>query len=60
MIDNTYISLDVLAIRLGLPLSFLREQVQRGTIPFLRINRWLRFDEAAVRVALLRLQEAKQ
>ena len=55
-VENEYISLDVLAIRLRLPRSFLRRQVALGTIPCIRLpgKGRLRFDEEAVRNALRR------
>ena len=52
MEPTTYMSLDALAARLGLPRNFLREQVRRGTIPHLRVGGRLRFEESAVRDAL--------
>jgi len=54
-----YVSLDVLSKRLRLPRRFLREQVEAGTIPYLRIGGRLRFEEAAVAEALRRQAEAK-
>jgi excisionase family DNA binding protein len=48
----TYISLDALAAALALPRRFLRQEVERGAIPCLRIGGWLRFEEAEVRKAL--------
>jgi excisionase family DNA binding protein len=52
---TTYHSLDSLAVTLGLPRRFLREQVQEGQIPYLKIGGRLRFDEGAVREALREL-----
>lgn len=52
MIEAVYISLDVLATRLGLPRTFLREHARRGTIPALNVHGRLRFEETAVRDAL--------
>lgn len=50
-----YHSLDSLAVTLGLPRRFLREQVQEGRIPYLKIGDRLRFDEGAVREAMREL-----
>jgi excisionase family DNA binding protein len=55
---TTYMSLDALAARLGLPRGFLRDQARRGTIPHLLAGGRLRFEESAVREAL-RQQSAK-
>lgn len=52
---TAYHSLDSLAVTLALPRRFLREQVDAGTIPCLRIGGRLRFDEGAVREALRKL-----
>jgi excisionase family DNA binding protein len=57
MNTSDFLPLDALAARLGLPRTFLREQVKRRTIPVLRIGTRLRFDETAVRDALRRLAE---
>jgi excisionase family DNA binding protein len=56
--ETSYISLDVLAARLGLPRPFLREQAQRGVIPYLCVRGRMRFEESAVRDALRREAEA--
>lgn len=48
-----YISLDCLAVRLRLPRKYLRKLAVAGDIPSLRVGRWLRFDEASVRAALI-------
>ena len=58
MISLEYISADVLAIRLGLPRTYLRELIADRQIPFLDVNGRLRFDEGAVREVLRRLAEA--
>lgn len=57
--ENQYISLEVLAARLGLPRPFLRKQATSGGIPCLSVNGRLRFEESAVRDAL-RQQAAEQ
>jgi excisionase family DNA binding protein len=50
----TYMSLEALAGRLGLPQRFLREAARAGQIPSLCIGGRLRFCEADVRDALRR------
>jgi len=55
MESHEYISLDVLAIRLGLPRPYLKRLMEQGRIPHLVVGPWRRFDEAQVREALLRL-----
>ena len=50
--NTRYVSLDVLATRLGLPRTFLRDQVRQRRIPYLRVGGRLRFDESAVHEAL--------
>jgi len=52
--ETPYISLDVLAARLGLPRTFLRRQADGGVIPHLRVGGRMRFEESAVREALRR------
>jgi excisionase family DNA binding protein len=34
---------------LGVPVSWVREQTRAGAIPHVRLGRYVRFDEAAVR-----------
>ncbi len=47
-----YISLDVLAVALGLPRGYLQNLATTGHIPFLDVNGRKRFDEQQVREAL--------
>ncbi len=58
--DTSYISLDVLAARLGLPKPFLREQARRGLIPCLMVGGKMRFEESSVRDALRRQAQPGQ
>lgn len=60
MTPTTYLSLDALAVRLGLSRPFLREQVKRGTIPYLRVGGRLRFEEMAVRETLRQIAASPQ
>ena len=53
---DEYITIGVLASRLNLPSRFLRELAERGLVPSLKVGARLRFDERAVREALLKLQ----
>jgi len=59
METTPYISLDALAVALGLPRRFLRQEAERHAIPCLRIGGRLRFEETAVRAAL-RKQAARK
>ena len=52
MIDYSYISLEVLAIQLGLPQKFLRELAESKRIPTLKVGNRLRFNLEAVQEAL--------
>jgi excisionase family DNA binding protein len=56
---NEYISLDELSVRLRLPRRFLRQEVNAGRIPYLRVGGRLRFEAAAVGEALRRQAEAR-
>ena len=53
--DIGFISLECLAIRLALPQAYLRTLISYGRIPYLRVGRWLRFDEEQVRRALWKI-----
>ena len=57
MSTEPYISLDVLAASLDLPAKWLRQKAEAGEIPALFVHRRWRFSEAAVREALLRMQQ---
>jgi len=52
--DQRYVTLEVLATRLGLPRRFLREQTRCGAIPCLLVGGRMRFEESAVCEALRR------
>lgn len=54
---NEFVSLDVLAIRLNLPRTYLRQLVREGRIPVLTAGRLQRFDPEQVREALRNLAE---
>ena len=49
---SEYISLDALAVTLGLPKTYLRELTLSRRIPFLDVKGRWRFDEGQVRAAL--------
>ena len=53
--SRTYVSLEALAARLGLPQKYLRDMVESDDIPCLDVNGRLRFNESDVRAALKRL-----
>jgi len=55
MSATEYISLDALAASLGLPRTYLRRLATEKVIPALDVSGRLRFDEEAVRSALVRL-----
>jgi len=55
--STSYHNLDSLAVRLGLPRTYLRGLARRREIPYLKVGRRLRFDEEAVRSALRKLSE---
>ena len=57
MATNVFVSLDVLAIDLGLPRPYLKRLAEQGRIPSLAVSRWRRFAEEQVRAALCRLAE---
>jgi excisionase family DNA binding protein len=52
MDTTSYLSLDALAVTLGLPRKYLREQASAGKIPSLKIGRRVFFDAGEVRKAL--------
>lgn len=52
-----YVPLEVLAGELGLPLAWLRREVEAGRIPCIRAGRYLRFDVDQVREYLQRRAE---
>ena len=47
-----FVSLECLALTLGLPHAWLRDQADAGAIPFLRVGRRRLFNVAAVSEAL--------
>ena len=51
----TYISLESLAVELGLPKSYLKQLAVKGSIPCLNINGRLRFNPATVQQAIDKL-----
>ncbi len=51
----TYVSLEALAIELGLPKVYLKRLAVKGSIPCLNVNGRLRFNPAAIQQALDRL-----
>jgi excisionase family DNA binding protein len=55
--STTFHTLDSLAGWLGLPRAFLHDLARDGKIPCLRVGRWMRFDEEAVRTALRKMSE---
>jgi hypothetical protein len=57
---NPFVSLDALAVRLGLPRAFLRKLSKSGEIPALNVNGRIRFDETVVREALTGLARQAQ
>jgi excisionase family DNA binding protein len=57
---SQYISLDVLASRLALPRTYLRDLVATKDIPFLNVRGRKRFDEQQVREALRTLAARKE
>jgi len=54
---HSFVPLDCLAASLALPRAYLRRLADQKAIPSLDVNGRLRFDERAVRDALLRLAE---
>ena len=60
MNTTAFITLDALAVELGLPRRYLRELVEAGRIPFLLSGQRRFFDAATVREALCRLAESGQ
>jgi excisionase family DNA binding protein len=50
--NTKYVSLTEISDRLGLPLAFLRREVQSGRLPFVNAGSRRMFDEQAVRTAL--------
>jgi len=57
---TTYLPLSVLGIRLGLSQSYLRQLVDEGKLPHLRIKGYLRFSEEQAREALRDLAVQEQ
>ena len=53
--QNAYVSLEVLAIRLGLPQSYLKEAAVKRIIPFLDVRGRKRFNPSEVQGALDRI-----
>lgn len=51
----TYVSLEALAVELGLPKLYLKQLAVKGSIPFLNVNGRLRFNPVAVQQALDKL-----
>ena len=58
MNTTEYIPEEVLAIRLGLPKTYVKRLVREHRIPYLKVGRWKRYDEQAVRQVLAKLAEA--
>jgi hypothetical protein len=52
MLNDSYIPLESLVTRLGLPKRYLRKLAEAGDIPYLDVNGRLRFNEVEVREAL--------
>ena len=57
--NKAYVSLDALAVALGLPRRYLRELAQRQLIPHLSIGGRMRFQESDVLTALGKLAAAQ-
>jgi hypothetical protein len=57
MSTQEYISLEVLAAKLRLPLKYLRELAKTNSIPSLNVNGRLRFNPVSVQQALDRIAE---
>jgi len=53
--ENTFISLDHLAARCGLPKTYLKELAESGDIPCLNVNGRRRFNPVRVQQALDRI-----
>jgi len=53
--ENTYISLDHLSARLGLPRTYLKQLAERRSVPFLRVSGRMKFDPERVKEALDRM-----
>lgn len=51
-IKNNFVSLEALAAELSLPKAYLKQLAIKDLIPYLNVNRRLRFDIMAVRQAL--------
>lgn len=56
---NTFISLSALAMRVGLPRSYLKTLVDKRAIPSLDVNGHRRFNAEAVDIALAKLAVRK-
>ena len=56
---NTYLSLESLAIDLGLPGKFLKELTAKGTIPSLNVNGRIRYNPVQVQNALDELADSQ-
>ena len=54
----TYVSLEALAVELGLPKVYLKQLAVKGSIPCLNVNGRLRFNPVAVQQALDKLAAA--
>ena len=50
--ENTYISLDHLAARLGLPKTYLKQLAQQRSVPFLQVSGRMKFNPVQVQQAL--------
>jgi excisionase family DNA binding protein len=55
--EQTYFSQEALAIRLGLPLRFIRQMADQNKIPYLVVGGRRRFNPAAVKAALDQMAE---
>ena len=55
--ENTFISLDHLAARFGLPKSYLKELAEQRVIPHLQISGRMKFNPIQVQHALNRMAE---
>jgi hypothetical protein len=55
IIENTFISLDHLAARLGLPKTYLKQLAEKRSVPYLLVSGRMRFNPVQVQDALDRI-----